>query len=126
MGGAVKAIEENFQQREIERRAYEHQLAVEKNERIVVGVNDFKVEQEATIDLAKVDGTIELEQKKRLKKFKASRDASKVKASLNNIRGAVSSNDNIVDAIVAAVKAQATVGEIADALRNEFGEYRPT
>ena len=124
MGGAVKAIEENFQQREIERRAYEHQLAVEKNDRIVVGVNDFRVEQNAKVELAKVDGSIEVEQKRRLKQCKDTRDRAKTTASLKAISAAITSGDNVVDAIVSAVKAEATVGEVADVLRHEFGEHK--
>ena len=126
LGGMIPAIEQQYVQREIERRAYEHQKAVEKNERIVVGVNEFTADQEAKVDVAKVDASAEREQVQRLRKLREKRDAALWQSSMEKLRAAAVSKDNLMPLLVDAVKANATVGEIADVFRDTFGEYQPS
>ena len=126
LGGMVKAIEIGFPQREIERRAYEHQRAVERNERTVVGVNDFVVAQadDEPVPVAAIDPTLEADQVKRVQAMRSRRDAAETRRALTALDDAAQGTANLVTPIVGAVKAMATIGEIADVLRNRFGEYR--
>ncbi len=125
IGGMVRAIEQGFPQREIERRAYEHQRAVEKNERIVVGVNEYVMAEEAPIPIGTVDPNLEGEQVARLQALRAKRNAAETTRALTALDDAAGGTGNLVAPIVGAVRASATVGEIADVLRKRFGEYRP-
>ncbi len=125
LGGMVKAIEQGYPQREIERRAYEHQRAVERNERIVVGVNEFVMTEETEVPVATIDPELEGEQVRRLAALRARRNAAEHTRALQALDDAAVATGNLVEPIVGAVKASATVGEIADVLRARFGEYRP-
>ncbi|MCX5743607.1 MAG: methylmalonyl-CoA mutase family protein, partial [Proteobacteria bacterium] len=125
LGGMVRAIEQGFPQKEIERRAYEHQRAVERHERVVVGVNEFAMEDEVPIEVGRVDPQLERDQVERLRAMRARRDATATTAALTALADAAKGADNLVRPIVGAVKALATVGEIADVLRERFGEYQP-
>jgi len=125
LGGMVRAIELGFPQREIERRAYEHQRAVERKERIVVGVNEFVNAEEAPIPVASIDPALEGDQIKRVQAVRARRSAAETARALKALDDAAVGTANLVGPIVGAVKAMATVGEIADVLRARFGEYRP-
>ncbi|MEJ7604614.1 MAG: methylmalonyl-CoA mutase family protein, partial [Kofleriaceae bacterium] len=125
LGGMVKAIETGFPQREIERRAYEHQRAVERNERIVVGVNEFVLADEAPIPVAVVDPQLEADQAQRVQAVRARRNAAEHARALATLDDAAQGTANLVGPIVGAVRALATVGEIADVMRTRFGEYRP-
>ncbi len=126
MGGVIAAIERGYIQKEIERRAYEQQRAVEKLERIVVGVNEFTVEEEQNIDILTVDPKLERDQAERVRAVKAKRDQSATDAALAALSEAARGDaDNLLPKILDAVKAYATVGEIADALREVYGEYQP-
>jgi methylmalonyl-CoA mutase N-terminal domain/subunit len=125
LGGMVAAIEQGFPQREIERRAYEHQQAVERKERIVVGVNEFTIEERPPEHLLRVDARLETEQIARVQAVRARRDAAAATAALNRLGAAARGDENLLPRIVDAVKALCTVGEIADALRAVFGEHRP-
>ena len=126
MGGAVKAIEKGFIQREIARSAYEQQKAVEEGELVVVGVNKFKLEgEEVRIELLKVEPTVEEEQKKRLVALKARRNPRKVEEALDELRRAAEGEENLMPYVLKAVKARATIGEIFSVLREVFGEYKP-
>ncbi len=125
LGGMVKAIEQGFPQREIERRAYEHQRAVERNERIVVGVNEFVMAEEEPVTVAKVDPQLEVDQVSRVVAMRARRNAAEHTRALQALDDAAAGTGNVVEPIVGAVKAMATVGEIADVLRKRFGEYHP-
>jgi methylmalonyl-CoA mutase N-terminal domain/subunit len=125
LGGMVRAIEQGFPQREIERRAYEHQRAVEQRERIVVGVNDFVAAAEEPVPVAVVDPRLEEEQVQRVRALRARRSAAETARALGALDDAAQGTANLVAPIVGAVKALATVGEIADVLRRRFGEYRP-
>jgi methylmalonyl-CoA mutase, N-terminal domain len=123
LGGAARAIA--FFQEEIQQAAYAHQLAVESGERTVVGVNAFR-EAETAQPLARPDyGGLEAAQQARVARVRATRDAAAVAAALAAVRGAARGTENLLPPIVAAVKAMATLGEISDALRAEWGAYRP-
>ncbi len=121
LGGATRAIEQGFQQKEIERRAYEHQLAVESNERIVVGTNDFRSEGAAHIDLAKANPELEREQVQRLQALRAKRNQAETDRTLQGLRDRARGTGNLVEGILAAVVAEATIGEISDVMRDVFG-----
>ncbi|MCG0278654.1 MAG: methylmalonyl-CoA mutase family protein [Thermanaeromonas sp.] len=125
MGGAVKAIEQGYIQREIQDSAYRYQKEVESGRRTVVGVNKFQMEEEPPKNLLKVDPAVGEAQKKKLKELKAQRDNRQVARCLEELRRVASSTENIIPAIYEAVKAYATLGEICDVLRDVFGEYRP-
>jgi methylmalonyl-CoA mutase N-terminal domain/subunit len=124
MGGMVSAIERGYPQMEIERRAYEHQQAVEKKERIVVGVNEFAMD-EPEPPVYRVDPRLEAEQVARVRAVRAARDPAVAAATLAALEETARGTANLVPRIIDAVKARCTVGEIADALRAVFGEYRP-
>jgi methylmalonyl-CoA mutase, N-terminal domain len=126
LGGMVAAIEQGFPQREIERRAYEHQQAIERKERIVVGVNEFVIDEPAPREIHRVDPRLEREQIERLRAVRAARDAAAAVAAQAALREAAQGTVNVVPRIVDAVKARCTVGEIADTLRAVFGEHQPT
>lgn len=127
MGGMVKAIESGYVQKEIHESAYKHQLAVEKGEEIIVGVNKFQMEEDLKqTQILKVDPELEKKQKERLKKLKERRDNEKVKKLLNKIKEVAATDENLFPYVLEAVKAYATVGEISNALREVFGEYTET
>jgi methylmalonyl-CoA mutase N-terminal domain/subunit len=125
MGGAVVAIEEGFQKREIERSAYEHTRRVERQERIVVGVNRFTVDEEIEPELQRVDDAVRAAQARRLAAVRDTRDAATVAARLDDLRHAARGDDNLLVALREALRVMATVGEVCDVLRDEFGRYRP-
>ncbi|GAB4544945.1 MAG: methylmalonyl-CoA mutase family protein [Haliangiales bacterium] len=125
LGGVVAAIEQGYIQREIQRRAYEHQRAVESNERVVVGVNAYQVEQEPEIEIGKVDPDLERAQVERVRALRQKRNQAETDRTLHNLADLARGTDNVVPAILAAVKANATVGEIADVLRDIYGTYEP-
>ncbi|HEY7375702.1 MAG TPA: methylmalonyl-CoA mutase family protein, partial [Polyangia bacterium] len=126
-GGMLAAIEAGFPQREIERRAVEHQRAVEAGARVVVGVNRYADASHAgPPSLHKLDPAFEAAQVGRIAEIRAKRDGSKTRAALDALAQAARGTDNLLPPILAAVKTRATLGEIADVLRNIFGEYRPS
>jgi methylmalonyl-CoA mutase N-terminal domain/subunit len=125
LGGMVRAIEQGFPQREIERRAYEHQRAVESKERIVVGCNDFLLADEPPTPVAVVDPQLEIDQVARVRALRSRRNAAETTRALGALADVAKGSGNLVEPILGAVKALATVGEIADVLRERFGEYRP-
>jgi methylmalonyl-CoA mutase N-terminal domain/subunit len=124
MGGMLRAIEAGFVQGEIQKAAYEFQRAVEKKEQIVVGVNDFIAEEPRTIPTLRVDAEIERSQIARLNALRARRDSARAKSALAELQRCAATTENLLPAILAAVEAYATVGEISDALRRLFGEYQ--
>jgi methylmalonyl-CoA mutase, N-terminal domain len=125
-GGVISSIEKGYQQREIERRAYEHQRAVEKKERIVVGVNDYVLAEEPPVEVATIDPALERDQVARLAAMRARRNSDEHARTLRALADTARASDNLLPPILAAVKAMATVGEIADTMRGVFGEYQPT
>jgi methylmalonyl-CoA mutase, N-terminal domain len=123
MGGVLRAIETGYIQQEIQKSAYEYQQAVDGGEQVVVGVNRFQAGEERAIPTLQVDPNIERTQVARLNALRARRDASKSSATLAEVERRARGKENLMPAILAAVEAFATVGEISDALRRAFGEY---
>ena len=123
MGGMLKAIEAGFVQQEVQKSAYEYQRAVDGGEQVVVGVNRFQAEEGKPILTLRIDPAIERAQVARLVALRARRDAAKSNATVREIERRAASGENLMPAILAAVEAYVTVGEISDALRRTFGEY---
>ncbi|MBS4534702.1 methylmalonyl-CoA mutase family protein [Clostridium sp. D2Q-14] len=123
MGGAPKAIDEGYIQKEIMDAAYNYQKDIESGENIVVGMNKFQAEEEAPKDLLKVDPAVGEMQKDRIKALKEERDNEAVSDKLENLRKACESDENVMPYIIDAVKEYATLGEICGVMREIFGEY---
>jgi methylmalonyl-CoA mutase, N-terminal domain len=124
IGGMLLAIEAGFVQGEIQKAAYEFQRAVEKKDQIVVGVNDFVAEEDRTIPILRIDEEIERSQIARLNALRAKRDSARAESTLAELQRRAATTENLIPAILAAVEAYATIGEISDALRRVFGEYQ--
>jgi methylmalonyl-CoA mutase N-terminal domain/subunit len=126
LGGMVRAIEEAYPQREIENAAYKAQRAIETGAEVVVGLNQFREEGEARkADLLRLDPAVEAQQKARLQKMRQERDGQAAAEACRAVERAARGTENLLPPIRAAVQALATVGEISDAMRRVFGEYRP-
>jgi methylmalonyl-CoA mutase N-terminal domain/subunit len=123
MGGMVEAISRGFPQREIEDAAYTAQREIEEKRQIVVGVNDFTVSGEPPIEMLRIDPALEEQQVARLRAFRAARDQGAATRSLDDLRRAAHGKENLVPRIVSAVKSRATLGEIANSMRDVFGEH---
>jgi methylmalonyl-CoA mutase N-terminal domain/subunit len=126
MGGAVRAIERGFQQREIHDAAYRWQKSVEAGREIVVGVNRFVDDRQPSTPVFRVDETLAASRADRLRALRERRDAAAVTRALDAVESAARSDDNLMPAIVEAVEAYATVGEISDRMRAVFGTYHET
>jgi methylmalonyl-CoA mutase N-terminal domain/subunit len=125
MGGAIAAIEKGFLQKEIADSAYRHQREVDEKKRIIVGCNEYTIEEEeCPIKLLRVDPKVEKEQVARLQKLKRERDNRKVKEVLEKLHYATEKDENLMPIIIEAVKAYATLGEITEVLRKVYGEYK--
>jgi methylmalonyl-CoA mutase N-terminal domain/subunit len=124
LGGMLRAIETGYVQQEIQMSAYEYQRAIERGDQIVVGVNRFQSEQGPPIPTLRIDPEFERSQVARLQALRARRDAAKSRAATEEVERRARESENLMPAILAAVEAYATVGEISDALRRAFGEYR--
>jgi methylmalonyl-CoA mutase N-terminal domain/subunit len=124
MGGALKAIEKAYVQREIATSAYNYQRAVDSGEQVIVGVNKFSAKDDDLPDTLEIGTEVEQKQTERLSRLKRERSNQKVSEVLDRVRSVAASDGNIMPSIIEAVKAYATVGEISDALRDVFGEYR--
>ncbi|HYB99731.1 MAG TPA: methylmalonyl-CoA mutase family protein [Candidatus Limnocylindrales bacterium] len=123
LGGSVGAIERGFQQREIQQAAYTYQQAIESGDQILVGVNKFKTEKDPPIELLRIPKEVEQRQKEKLASVKASRDNEAVRKALAEVSRRAAATDNLMPAIIDAVRAYATLGEISDAMRESFGAY---
>jgi methylmalonyl-CoA mutase, N-terminal domain len=124
MGGAVKCIELNFQQDEIARSAYDFEMEIEKNERIIVGVNKFHEEENTDkIDLLKIDEATQKNQVEKLKQVKASRNNAEVERNLGELSRAAATDENIIPYILKCVESYASIGEISNKLRDIWGTY---
>ena len=126
MGGMLRAIERGFVQREIQDAAFEAQQAVDCGEAVIVGVNRFEVEEEKAIPIQKIDPALEPKQIERVRALRARRDAQPCRAALKAVEDAARTGENVMPKIIVAVEAFATVGEISDAMRRVFGEYKET
>ena len=124
MGGALKAIERGYIQQEIANSAYDYQVAVDSGEQVVVGVNRFVTDEDYTPKTLEIGVEVERKQIERLRRLKSERDNGKVGQTLDSVRTVARSSGNIMPVMIDAVKSYATVGEISDALRQVFGEYR--
>jgi methylmalonyl-CoA mutase, N-terminal domain len=122
LGGAVEAVESGYQQRAIGEAAYTYQQAVDAGEAVVVGVNRYQQAAEQPQEILQVDEAVEAAQREALEKLRANRDNEQVSQVLETIRKTARGEDNLMPPIIAAVRAEATLGEIADALREVFGE----
>ena len=124
LGGMLRAIEAGFVQTEIQKAAYAYQQAIDRGEQVVVGVNRFQAEEEKPIPTLRIDPEIERAQIARLRAIRSRRDANRVHAALGEVERRATGAENLMPAILAAVEAYATVGEISDAMRRAFGEYQ--
>jgi methylmalonyl-CoA mutase N-terminal domain/subunit len=122
MGGMVAAIERSYPQREIAEASYKYQVAVDKKEKIIVGVNDY-VAAEKPLDILQIDESVARRQAERLSKLRADRSKAEVDRRLAALRKAAEGKDNLMPFLFDAVKAYATVGEVCDTLREVFGTY---
>ncbi len=126
LGGAAEAISRGFQQKEIQDSAYAYQKGIESKGQIIVGVNQFTVEEEAPRDLLKIKPEVEINQKQSLAEIKGQRDSGVLREKLDRLRQAAQGTENLMPHIIAAVKAYASLGEISDILREVFGEHQET
>jgi len=125
MGGAVDAIEAGFQMDEIEQSAYDYTKSIDDDERLVVGVNKFTMDGEPEPTLFPIDPDLERNQVARLKAYKADRDSAAVESALASVKATAEGSDNLLHSMKDALRADATLGEISDALREVFGVYTP-
>ncbi len=123
LGGAPSAIEKGYIQKEIQDSAYRYQMEIESQERIVVGVNKFQIEEEHHEDILRVDPAVEKLQRQKLEALKKERDNEKVKESLEALEVVAKTDENLMPYILDSVKAYATLGEVCGVLRKVFGEY---
>jgi len=124
MGGAPAAIQQGYIQREIRKSAYDHQKAVDSGERVIVGVNSYVTDEEPDVELLTIDENVADRQIARLRILRETRDNGEVKRTLDKVTEVAGTDENIMPALIDAVKAYATVGEITDAMRVVFGEYQ--
>ncbi len=124
MGGMLRAIETGYVQQEIQKSAYQYQRAVEMGDQVVVGVNRFQADSEQLIPTLRIDPEIERTQVARLNALRAKRDVAKAQVAIQEVERRARGDENLMPAILAAVEAYATVGEISDAMRRAFGEYQ--
>jgi len=124
MGGMLAAVERGYPMREIADASYRDQQALERKERVVVGVNAFASAEERPIPWLRIDSTVEPRQIERLQRVRATRNGAAARQALETLRGVTERGDNTMPAIVEAVRARVTLGEICDVFRAVYGEYR--
>jgi len=124
LGGAPEAINKGYIQQEIMDAAYNYQKEVETNERVIVGMNKFQIDEKPPTGLLKVDPAVEEKQTKQIDELKENRDSKAVETSLEDLKKACETDENVMPYILKAVKAYATLGEISDVMREVFGEYQ--
>ena len=125
IGGAVAAIETGYQMEEIDQAAYEYTKSIDDDERVIVGLNKFEIGDEPEPEVFPIDPALEPAQRERLAAYKADRDADAVTSALDLVRTTARSTDNLLYPMKDALRAGATLGEVSDALRDVFGQYRP-
>jgi methylmalonyl-CoA mutase N-terminal domain/subunit len=126
LGGAVRAVERGYQQREIHNAAYRYQQEIERQSHIIVGVNEFTQAEEPVPELLRIDPEIEERQKAKLAKVRAERNEAAAERAIRQVESTARGEGNLMPTIIEAVRAYATLGEIADAMRRVFGEYQPS
>jgi len=124
MGGMLKAIERGYVQQEIQNAAYEYQQAVDHEQAIVVGVNRFQIGEEKSVPIQRIDPSLEPKQVERLRALRARRNPETWQAAMRAVEDTARTGENLMPRILTAVEANATVGEISDAMRKVYGEYR--
>ncbi|WP_042273757.1 acyl-CoA mutase large subunit family protein [[Clostridium] dakarense] len=124
LGGAPRAIEKGYIQQEIMDSAYKYQREIESNEKVIVGVNKFQIEEEAPKGLLRVDPIVGERQKEKLQELRDNRDNEKVQKALQALKVACEGEENVMPYILEAVKAYATLGEVCGVMREVFGEYK--
>ncbi|MFQ6605712.1 MAG: methylmalonyl-CoA mutase family protein, partial [Fidelibacterota bacterium] len=126
MGGAVKAIEQGWIQNEIARSAYEYQQNIDSGEQVIIGINKFSEESETDVELLNIDKEQVHRQRTNVIDYKKNRDNMTVRTELDALSIAAGTSENLMPYIVQCVRAECTLGEITDALRSVFGEYKDT
>ena len=126
LGGALRAIEIGYIQGEIADAAYAYQRAVESQEQIVVGVNQFQTQEQPRLDRLRVDPSIEVEQRRKLAELRERRNNSRVAERRAQLEAAARSTENLMPHILNCVEDEVTLGEICNTLRDVFGEYQPS
>jgi methylmalonyl-CoA mutase, N-terminal domain len=127
LGGVIPAIKENFFQREIAEASFRYQSEVERQQRIVVGVNRYQLDEEQELEILKIDPTLERKQIDRVQALRAKRDPSAAEQALARLREDAAHEDrNLMEPIMAAARADVTMGEMCDALRDVWGVWRET
>jgi methylmalonyl-CoA mutase N-terminal domain/subunit len=126
LGGVIPAIEENFMQREIAEASYRYQSEVEAQQRVIVGVNRYRVEDETPLEILRVDPALEQKQIERVQAVRARRDSTAVEAALAELERAARGDANLMEPILACSRAYVTMGEMCDALRSVWGVWRET
>jgi methylmalonyl-CoA mutase, N-terminal domain len=126
LGGVIPAIERNFMQREIAEASFRYQGEVERGERVVVGVNRYVLEQEASVELLRIDPAVEAKQIERVRAVRDRRESDKVERALARLRAEADGDTNLMPAIMDAARAYVTMGEMCDALRRVWGTWRET
>jgi methylmalonyl-CoA mutase N-terminal domain/subunit len=124
MGGIIRAVEEQFPQKEIGESAYRYQREVERGDRLIIGVNAFQAPEEKPIKLLSIDERVTREQVEGLNQVRAQRDRAAVETALGRVEVAARGTDNLMPPVLEAVKAYATLGEISDVFRKVWGRYR--
>ncbi len=120
-----RAIEASYQMDEIEQSAYEYTKSIDDDERVIVGLNKFEIDDEPEPSVFPIDPSLEPAQQARLAEYKANRDADDVAARLDAVGEAARGSDNLLYPMKEALRAGATLGEVSDALRDVFGQYQP-
>jgi len=123
MGGAVKAVEAGFMQKAIGDSSYEYQKKVESGDQVIVGLNKFQIEEDLQYDILKVSEEVESQASERIAALRAGRDVARAEKAIADVKARAKDGSNLMEAIMEAVRARCTTGEIADALREVFGEY---
>jgi methylmalonyl-CoA mutase N-terminal domain/subunit len=126
LGGVIPAIEENFMQREIAEASYRYQSEVERNERVIVGVNRYELEDEPPLEILRIDPKLEQKQIERVQAVRARRDTRAVEQALAELKRAAAGDTNLMEPILTCSRAYTTMGEMCDALRETWGTWRET
>jgi len=122
----IKAIELGFVQQEIQNSAYDVQKKIDSGEAVVVGVNQFTIDEEKPIPIQRIDEALERKQVERLRALRIARSRDEWETAMSRVKEAASGGNNLVPAVIEAVEKNSTVGEIANVLRSVFGEHRET
>ena len=121
----LQAVEDQWVQRQIQDVAFERQQEIEEGSRVIVGVNEFEIDEEPEMDIEEVTEEDQRQQIERLEDVRETRDDGAVEDALSGLQDAAEGKENVMPYILSAVKAEATTGEICDMLRESFGEYHP-